>query len=210
MNLQDSRPARKQDARFEKSRTAMREAMLGLLEEIPLRQVTGAMVAKRAGIGYATFFRHYDDVHALLLDTVTTLVDDLAARMMPALLAADTRGAAAALIDYVVERSGLCRALLAGSGADLRAMLLSHVVDHVAALPRLSPSLLPPRLAIRLAVAGTVEVLEWWLRDAPGSDPQTVAAILDRVVMTPLAAADDRPPAQRAVEKGAGTRKRSL
>ena len=72
----------------------MREALLRLLEERPLEAISGAMVAERAKVGYATFFRHYPDVRALVVDTVAAATDELAQSMMPALLAADSRGAA--------------------------------------------------------------------------------------------------------------------
>ena len=84
----------------------MREALLSLLDGASLEAITGAMIAERAQVGYATFFRHYANVRALLVDTVAVLTDDLVERMMPALLAADSEGAAAALVDAVAARRG--------------------------------------------------------------------------------------------------------
>ena len=170
-----------------RSRAAMQQALLELLEEMPLETITGARIAERAKVGYATFFRHYADVRALLVDTVSALSDDLAKRMMPGLLAADSAAAASALINSVAERKAVFHALLAGAGDALRAELARQVIDRMEALPDISPSWLPRRLAIRVAVMSTIELVDWWLREEPERDPIEVAALLDRLVIDQLA-----------------------
>ena len=158
---------KREDARVARSRAAMRQALLALLERMPLEDITGAMIAKQAKVGYATFFRHYVD--------------------MPALLAADSGGAASVLIHAVQARRTVFRALLSGAGATLRAELARQVIERVAILPDFSQSWLPRRLALRIAVTGTIELLDWWLREEPDRDPPDVAVLLDRLVISPLA-----------------------
>lgn len=164
----------------------MRQALLGLLETFPLEAITGAMIAEHAKVGYATFFRHYADVRALLVDTVAAVTDDLAQGMMPALLAADSGGAAIALIEAVAARRAVFHALLSGAGDALRVELARQVIERVAAMPDLSPSWLPRRLAMRVAVTGTIELLDWWLSEEPARDTSEVAALLDRLVIARL------------------------
>ena len=165
----------------------MRQALLALLEEKPLEAITGAMIAERAQVGYATFFRHYADVRALLVDTVAAVTDDLAQGMLPALLAADSGGAASALVEAVAARRAVFRSLLTGAGDALRAELARRVIERVTVLPDLSPSWLPPRLATRVAVMSTIELLDWWLREEPERSPAEVSALLDRLVIARLA-----------------------
>lgn len=157
-----------------------------LLEDKPLETISGALIAERAEVGYATFFRHYADVRALLVDAVAEVTDDLAQGMMPALLAADSGGAAVALVDAVAARRAVFRSLLAGAGDALRAELARQVIERIAALPDLSPSWLPRRLAIRVAVMSTIEILDWWLREEPARDSAEVAALLERLVIARL------------------------
>jgi len=170
----------------------MQQALLGLLAEMPLEAITGAGIAERAGVGYATFFRHYADVRALLVDTVTALADDMAMGVMPALLAADSSGAAIALVEGVSARRAVFSALLAGAGDALRAELARQVIERLAELPNLAPSWLPRRLATRIAVMSTIELLDWWLRDEPDRDPGEVAVLLDRLVIDRLTEASQR------------------
>jgi AcrR family transcriptional regulator len=191
MSMADAR-GRSADARIVRSRAAMRQALLDLLAETPLERITGAMIASRAAVGYATFFRHYADVGALLVDTVAALTDELARGMRPALLAADSGGAAAALVEAVAARRSEFRALLAGAGDALRGELARQVIARVSALPDLSPSWAPRRLATRVTVTGTIELLDWWLREEPEREPAEVAALLDRLVIARLASAPPR------------------
>jgi AcrR family transcriptional regulator len=142
----------------------MQQALLALLEDRPLEAITGAMIAQRAKIGYATFFRHYADV-----------------------LAADSGGAAHALVDAVATQRVVIRSVLAGAGDAWRAEIARQVIERVTALPDLSPSWLPRRLATRVAVMSTIELLDWWLREEPERDPREVAALLDRLVIGWLA-----------------------
>jgi AcrR family transcriptional regulator len=187
MTVPESNGETRQDARVMRSRAAMRRALLALLEQMPLDAMTGAMIAERAEVGYATFFRHYGDVRALLIDTVAAITDELADSMMPALLAADSGGAASVLVRAVGARRTVFRALLSGAGDASRGELARQVIERVAILPDLSPSWLPRRLAIRVTVTGTIDLLDWWLREAPDRDPADVAALLDRLVFAPLA-----------------------
>jgi len=161
----------------------MQRALLELLEETPLESITGARIAEHAAVGYATFFRHYADVRALLVDTVAALTDDLARTMMPALLSADSSGAAAVLVQAVAARRAVFHSLLAGAGDALRVELARQVIERIAILPDLSPTWLPRRLAMRVAVMSTIELLDWWLCEEPERDPAEVAALLNRLVI---------------------------
>lgn len=161
----------------------MRQALLGLLAEMPFEAVTGALIAERAGIGYATYFRHYADPGALLVDTVAHLADGLVERMLPAMLAIDTREAARRLVHAIDAERAVYLALLSGAGDATRGMLARHLLDHLGHLPDLSPDWLPRRLAMRFAIFGTVEILDWWLQEEPELDPEEVAEIIDRLII---------------------------
>ncbi|MEJ5975003.1 hypothetical protein WG901_00015 [Novosphingobium sp. PS1R-30] len=145
--------------------------------------VTGAMIAERAGVGYATYFRHYADPRDLLVDTVAHLAGGLVEQMMPALLNGGTHAAARELVQTVDVERATYFALLNGAGDATRGMLVRYLFDRMANLPDLSPHWLPRRLAIRFAIVGTIELLDWWLREEPLLDLDTVANLLDRLII---------------------------
>ena len=175
-----------------RSRAAMRQALLGLLGEMPFEAVTGAMVAERAEIGYATYFRHYADPRDLLVDTVAHLADSLVQRMMPALLATQSHEAARLLVNAVEADRASYIALLGGAGDATRGMLARILSERLEALPDLSPPWLPHRLAVRFAIVGTVEILDWWLREEPELDPQEIATIIERLILAQINASHTR------------------
>jgi AcrR family transcriptional regulator len=96
------------DARITKTRAALSEAVLALAGEKNFNDLTIAEIAERAGIGYATFFRHYPDKEALLADVADVLIDELIGQMMPALLAEDTLSASIELCRFVQKRHTIC------------------------------------------------------------------------------------------------------
>src|SRR5690242_17538395 len=95
------------DARMARSRAALGEALLTLLEAKAFDQLTVREIAQTATVGYATFFRHYPDKEALLNDVAAQQVRDLLALALPVLYAADSRAACLALCRFVDEHRRL-------------------------------------------------------------------------------------------------------
>ena len=83
-----SPPTPREDARIQRSREALRAALLELVEHRPFEGITIREITDCARIGHATFYRHYPSKGALL--------DDVAAAQIRA-LARLTGGAASAV-----------------------------------------------------------------------------------------------------------------
>src|SRR5262249_40669401 len=121
------------DARVVRTRQSLREAMIALAEERPLDAITVREIVGRAGIGYATFFRHYVAREARLADVADGLPQEFLGRVRPLLEQRDRRGAARSLCDFVLEHVSLYRSLIAGgSGETVRAEMLRVCLHTVA------------------------------------------------------------------------------
>ncbi|WP_114952486.1 TetR/AcrR family transcriptional regulator [Sphingosinicella terrae] len=175
------------DPRIERTRSALAAAVLELVETRDFDSVTIADIVKRAGIGYATFFRHYRDKDELLLDVAESLNRELLATMIPALRDDDTRAAALTLCHFVDEHRGICRALL-GGGAErqIRRLLIERSLRWADSAGLPDPPGLPPRLAIDHSVRSMIGLLSWWLEQEPELDCVEMAVIIDRLVLTPV------------------------
>lgn len=174
------------DARVVKSRTALREALIALAGEKPFAELTVAEIAKRAGVGYATFFRHFPDKETLLADIAEGLILDLLVLMGPLLLESETRAASLELARFVDARRPICHALLVGAGDAMRREITARAtrisIDrHVETTPGL-----PAEVLMVHSVGATLNILGWWLERAPGMEPEAMATILDRLVLTPV------------------------
>ena len=184
--MTDSTMPKRQDARAVRSRDAMRGALLKLMAAGPFDAITGSQIAQAAGVGYSTFFRHYADVPAVLSDVVAMLTDEFTREMMPFWTSGRPEEAARVLIAAVEQQREAIRALLSAAGSS-RYELSRQIIDRLSSQPDLSAQDVPHRLALRVSVAATIEVLDWWICEEPDRTAAEIAEWLRKVVLAPLA-----------------------
>jgi AcrR family transcriptional regulator len=183
------------DARVVRTRQALREAMIALADERPLDAITVRAIAAHAGVGYATFFRHYADKEALLADVADRLTQDFLARVRPILEQKDRRGAARALCEFVLQRLSLYRALIAGgSGETVRAEMLRICLQTVAEARPPRPRGPLDELVLLHLVSAILNLLTWWLRNLDKADAEAMAEVIERLVLTPVGGLRAEPP----------------
>lgn len=177
------------DARQARTRVRLLETLLELLEREPFEAITVRALAAAAGVGYATFFRHYPSKEALLDDLAADEIAELLKRAMPLMSAQDSARACVALFDFVAQRKALWRALLTGGAAPiLRAQFIDQARALAADFAGPPPDDgCPVDLRITFATSATLEIIAWWLRQDEGDALSTerIAAILNRLAITP-------------------------
>jgi len=195
------------DARVVRTREALRQAMVDLAAERPLEAITVRAIAERAGVGYATFFRHYADKEALLADVADVLTRDFLREVAPLLRAKDRLGAARSLCAYVEDHLAIHQALIAGeAGVTVRAGMLRQTMETMA-VARVRPPEGPLDDLILFHVVSTIlNLLAWWLRNREAVDRETMAEIIERTVLTPTGALRRQPPAALDPEKAESSR----
>ena len=175
------------DARIERTRAALTSAVLRLLGERDFAAITIADIVAAAGVGYTTFFRHYEGKEELLLDASDRLTDALLPSLLPVLQGDDTRGVALAICRHVEAHGDAFAALLSAAGEPrVQRLLVERGIARAASIGLPDPPGLPPDLAIAFAVQAVQGLLSWWLhadRRLPASE---MAAIIDRLVITPV------------------------
>jgi len=169
-----------------RTRAALDAAMLALLQEKPLDQITVRDIARTAKVGYATFFRHYPDKEALLNDLAAHQINNLLDLVLPLLSANDSRAACVTLCAFVDEHRKLWSILLTGgAAAAMRQELLLQA--KLIALDRPAVTDWPPTdLLIAWSVGGVIEILTWWLQQEDGYPSEEIARTLDNLVVSPL------------------------
>ena len=174
------------DARIVRTRTALHDSLLALLEEKPFDDITVRDISARAGIGYATFFRHYPSKAALLDELAADEIAELLTLALPDLRAVDTRSAAMAMCRHVDERRALWSVLLTGGAAGrMREEFIRQAAANVPDVVH-SNSWLPDDLKVFFGVAGAVEILSWWLYRGRHFTIEQAAEIVDRLVVAPM------------------------
>ena len=99
------------DARIVRSRDQLRDALVALLHERPLDQISVRDIAGTAGVGYTTYFRHYAGKDALLDDIAAEEIARLTALTAPVYDSVDSLAACTALCVHVDRDRPLWRAL---------------------------------------------------------------------------------------------------
>ncbi|MCJ8156116.1 TetR/AcrR family transcriptional regulator [Sphingomonas sp. LaA6.9] len=178
------------DARQVRTRGNLFEALLRLIETRPFEQVTIREIAREAGIGYATFFRHYASKEALLHDLAANQIAELLNQALPVLFSVDSRQSCIALFDYVAERRVLWSALLTGGAATMLKQEFTAQAKRIADAQGPVDGWLPDDLRVTFAVSATVEIIAWWLQQEPGFPVERIAEILDRLVVMPAMTTD--------------------
>ena len=182
------------DARVVRTREALHDAMMSLAEESPLDAITVRAIAARAGVGYATFFRHYPDKDALLADVADRLIREFLQRVAPLLQERDRAAAARSMCDFVMEHLAIYQALLAGgSGETVRAEMLRQTMITLTAARGRAPEGPFDELVLFHLVSSILNLLTWWLRNLGRVDAATMAELIERTVLTPISTLRTQP-----------------
>ena len=177
---------RREDARIVRSREALRAALLGLIEGHPLETITIRDITDAAGVGYATFYRHFPTKAALLDDVAAAQIRQLIGLSMSSQRdVLDSYGSCLAIIRYVDQHRSLWRALLTGGAvATIREEIIQISREVAVEYPRPRSSI-PDDLAFRFVASAMVETLAWWLEHGDQS-AERGARLLDRLVISPV------------------------
>jgi AcrR family transcriptional regulator len=184
------------DARVVRTREALRQAMTALAGERPLEAITVRAIAARAGVGYATFFRHYTDKDALLAEVTELLISEFLQQVRPLLRQHDRPAAARTLCQYVLDHLAIHKALYAGGAGDtVRAEMLRQSIAVFAKTRKFAPDSPLDELILFHFVSAILNLIAWWLRNLDKVDADSMAEIIERTVLTPVGELRRRPPA---------------
>ena len=177
---------KKQREKGRRTRTALRTALLRMLETTPLEQITIRELTAEAGVAYATYFRNYGDKEALLRDLAADEISTLLALSLPLFFANDSLASTRVLCAYVWEQRSLWRALLTGGAAS--AMKAEYLRQALEVMKERQPtdSWLPGDLAVSFSVSALVEVIVWWLRNDNPPSVQDMAVVVNRLAVAPV------------------------
>jgi AcrR family transcriptional regulator len=179
--------SRRPDPRNERTRTAIKAALVGLLSDRPMDQVLVRDIVHSAGIGNATFFRHYRDKAQVLEEVVQDFFDQASAAMFSALVERHSDLGARHICQFVDQHRKVYAALLSSSASSqIREAFVERTVDR--ALPMLAgrPTRVPGRLAATYPLTAILAILAWWLSDAPDTPSDEIAELIERLVLKPL------------------------
>ena len=159
------------DRRTQRTRRALREALLSLLAEKSWDELSVQDICARADIGRSTFYLHFPSKEELLNGSLDDLRGalkasaDAGSKAQAARPLAFVRG----LLDHLYEQRRLCRSIFGRRSAHtvqvrFREMVAKLVADNLTAL---APADWKREAAVHYLAGALVEMLAWWLDGRP-------------------------------------------
>lgn len=177
------RMSRPHDARALRSRTALRQALLELVEAQPFDRITIKDITAKAGVSYPVFFRRYESKQHLLEDIATEEVRRLLTLSLPIFRADRQEESLRALCGYIGDHRSLwTRLLTGGAGAIMREEFRRIALDIGHKDRRINPWL-PRELAAPFVVSGLFEILAWWLAQPETYPVENIIKIIDALII---------------------------
>lgn len=177
---------RKPDARVARTRLLLNEAMLVLVQNKPIDDITIRELVAQAGVSYPTFFRHYPDLSSVLEEVADQFLKDLLVVALPLFEGGDTAAASLAMSQFIADNWALSRALLAGgAGGTVRQEFARQALETAAQIPGKHMLWLPAGLGVPHVVNATIGLLAWWLTAPEPIDVAHLGALIDKLVITP-------------------------
>lgn len=171
------------DVRLQRTRRSLRGALLELLRARSFDQISIREITAKAGVGYATFYRHYAAKEGLLHELADAEVRQLIAIAMPAIFRTSMRDSCMIVCSRVLEHRGLWRAMLTG---DASGVLRQEFIREVLKLKGRYPfdDWIPEEVQLICSTGATLDVLAWWVGQKAMMPVEDVADMLARIIGT--------------------------
>jgi AcrR family transcriptional regulator len=180
--------APKSDRRVRRTRDALGDALLALMQEKPFETVTVQHVLDRAGIGRSTFYAHYRDKDDLFLSDLEDFFESMSTLLLRHREASNRVAPVRELFAHVAKMRPLHAALIA---ADKLRDFLEMGQEYFARAIGQRLSELPPsctiaparRAAMARAFAGALlSLLSWWLDHGATATPEEMDDLYHQMV----------------------------
>ncbi len=179
---------RKPDRRVKRTRDALGDALIALLQEKPFDGITVQQILDRAGIGRSTFYAHYRDKDDLFLSDVEEFMELMSMQLLRRAEKSDRVAPVREFFAHVAEMRGLHSALTAANKlTDFLELGQGHfaraINSRLAELPSTRGMPAKQRVAISQAFAGALfSLMSWWLAQFNPASPEEMDDIFHRMV----------------------------
>ncbi|MFC4030962.1 TetR/AcrR family transcriptional regulator [Streptomyces polygonati] len=174
------------DPRTRRTRARLRAALLAECELRPLDEVSLSALARRAGVGRATFYLHYDGLRALAVDACADVVRDGVDALHAWTGSPSPDMPPAPLVDFLTavhRRAGLYRALLPDGGGGPLGTLLHRELRERSYAERVRAGAPRPELAASAVAAAFTGLLADWIHGQVPLAPEDFAEQVWRLLL---------------------------
>jgi AcrR family transcriptional regulator len=189
---QQKEKPRKPDARVQRTRDQLGDALIHLIVEKPINEVTVQDVLDRSGVGRSTFYLHYRDKDDLLVSQLEKFLEFMSTVLSARSDKSNRVAPVAEMFEHIGNQNKLYR-VLSDSGHlkdffDLAEGYFARGIERRLAESGKFAKIPKRELAARAsALSGSLlSLLRWWLDRGEKETPQQMDEIFHRMVWTGL------------------------
>lgn len=183
----------KTDRRIRRTRNALGDALVALIQEKPFDTITVQDVLDRAEVGRSTFYTHYRDKEDLLISDADEFFAAISTHLSMHKDKSDRVALVRELFAHVTEMRQFLTALNAsGKFHDLMELAQAHfargIEQRLAELPRSRALPAEDRAGLAHAYAGAlIALLQWWTDHGRHESPEQMDDLFHRLVWSGVA-----------------------
>ena len=179
---------KKPDRRVQRTRELLKSTLIQLVRERDYDAVTIADITERANLGRTTFYLHYEDKDALLLDHYADFIAHLSLDVVnrDQLLGDETQPEMIAFLKHLVEGKAIYLAFTQAKGSDI---VMRRIHERWAenltnslrdAFPNAEPKL-PLELVVSYVVGAQLSLIDRWVLNRTPYSAEQIAETLHRL-----------------------------
>lgn len=179
---------KKQDARVRRTRDALGDALVALMQEKPFDTITVQDVLDRAKVGRSTFYSHYSDKDDLLMSDAEEFFEAVSMLLARRGDKSDRVFPVKEFFSHIVDAKQFLDALISSGkfqdNMELARGLFARGIEHrLAELPRGQGIPADERPAIAFAHAGALlALLTWWIDRGMKQEPAEMDQLFHKMV----------------------------
>jgi len=191
---QKEKPRRKPDERIRRTHERLGSALIELLKEKPIDDITVQQVLDRASVGRSTFYLHFRDKHDLLLSQLEMALEHMSTVLMVRREASDRVVAVTEILDHIGSQNDVFRALTDAGRLhdffDLAQDYFARGIEQRLKESKRTPKIPPRELRARAhLIAGSfLSLLRWWIDRGAKEPPSEIDEMFHSIVWNGLSA----------------------
>ncbi|MCC6956509.1 MAG: TetR/AcrR family transcriptional regulator [Anaerolineales bacterium] len=176
------------DRRIKRTQRLLQEALVALTLEKGFDEVTIREITERADVGYTTFFRHYPDKEALLVDVLDTMRQDFHNLLMPHSIITEPETMGELLFEYVEQNLDLCRVLLDSTDTITLLRPVQEIGQQEIGMmfSAAQEREIPLEVAASHLMTSLVMLIRWWLENDMPYSPRKMGEIAAKMIIRPV------------------------
>jgi AcrR family transcriptional regulator len=172
------------DRRVQRTRDALRNALISLLEERGWDDINIQDLCERANVGRSTFYLHFQNKEELLVGGFDDLRAWLRAQSAPAETIVDTMPFVRGLIEHVHEQRNLFRAIIGKRSGHVVQKRFREMVCQLVEEEVVHPqSGWKQKAGARYIAGALVELLAWWVDSGKGHAADEIEALFYQLAL---------------------------